>query len=60
MARERTATDLTSELFRMPLTGAQRHFAMAEILADLAYHEVRGGLERYRRADGVIVWRTTG
>jgi hypothetical protein len=39
------------------MAGAQRHFAVAEILADLAYHEVRGVLERIRRPDGVFVWR---
>jgi hypothetical protein len=54
-----TATEITTTLFRGELTGAQRHFAMAEILADLAFHEVRGRLERVRRADGVFVWRST-
>ena len=44
--RERTVTELTAELFADPLTGAQRHFAMAEILAYLAYHEVRGAVAR--------------
>ena len=43
---ERTVTEITAELFRGRATGAQRHFAMAEILADLAFHEVRGALER--------------
>jgi glyoxylase-like metal-dependent hydrolase (beta-lactamase superfamily II) len=57
VSRERTVTGLTAELFPMPLTGAQRHFAMAEILADLAYFEVRDVLVRTRRADGVYVWR---
>jgi glyoxylase-like metal-dependent hydrolase (beta-lactamase superfamily II) len=57
--RERTATELTDELFRTPLTGAQRHFAMAEVLADLAYYDVRGTLSRVRRPDGVFVWRST-
>lgn len=56
-AREQTVTELTDTLFRMEMTGAQRHFAMAEILAYLAYHEVRGTLERYRRPDGVFLWR---
>jgi glyoxylase-like metal-dependent hydrolase (beta-lactamase superfamily II) len=58
--RERTATELTAELYPSLTTGAQRHFAIAEILADLAYHEVRGVLRRDRRADGVYVWRSQG
>ncbi|MHA6794405.1 MBL fold metallo-hydrolase [Pseudonocardia bannensis] len=53
--REYPATEL--ELFRSALTGAQRHFAMAEILAYLAFHEVRGVLTRGRRPDGVYLWR---
>jgi glyoxylase-like metal-dependent hydrolase (beta-lactamase superfamily II) len=57
--RERTATEITGVFFRGELTGAQRHFAMAEILADLAWFEVRGAMERTRRPDGVFVWRTT-
>ena len=56
-ARELTVTELTATLFARPMTGAQRHFAVAEILADLAHHEVRGVLERNRRPDGVFVWR---
>jgi glyoxylase-like metal-dependent hydrolase (beta-lactamase superfamily II) len=59
-AREHTVTELTAELFPALMTGAQRHFAMAEILAFLAHHEVRGVLRRDRRADGVYVWRTQG
>jgi glyoxylase-like metal-dependent hydrolase (beta-lactamase superfamily II) len=59
-ARERTVTELTAELFAAPMSGAQRHFAMAELLAFLAYHEVRGVLQRTRRADGVYVWRRQG
>lgn len=59
--RPRTVTELTAELFRSAaLTGAQRHFAMAEILAYLAYHEVRGALRRTRRPDGVFLWSETG
>jgi len=59
-ARERTATELTAELFPTAMTAAQRHFAMAEILAYLAHHEVRGVLARGRRPDGVFVWRASG
>jgi glyoxylase-like metal-dependent hydrolase (beta-lactamase superfamily II) len=55
--RDSTVAELTAELFPGPMTGAQRHFAIAEILAYLAYHEVRGVLQRARRADGVYVWR---
>jgi glyoxylase-like metal-dependent hydrolase (beta-lactamase superfamily II) len=54
-----TATEITAEFFRGALTGAQRHFAMAEILADLAWFETRGAMSRTRRPDGVFVWRTT-
>ena len=57
--REQTATELTGALFKIELSGAQRHFAMAEILADLAFHERRGNLERARRPDGTFVWRST-
>lgn len=57
--RERTVTEITATLFTGRLTGAQRHFAMAEILADLAFHEVRGGLARRRRPDGVYLWYRT-
>jgi glyoxylase-like metal-dependent hydrolase (beta-lactamase superfamily II) len=56
-ARERITTELTATLFPSARTGVQRHFAMAEVLAYLAYHEVRGVLERVRRPDGVFVWR---
>jgi glyoxylase-like metal-dependent hydrolase (beta-lactamase superfamily II) len=59
-ARERTVTELTAELFPTVTTGAQRHFAMAEILAYLAHHDVRGVLVRARRPDGVFVWRPAG
>jgi glyoxylase-like metal-dependent hydrolase (beta-lactamase superfamily II) len=56
-AHERTVTELTATLFPRVLTGAQRHFAMAEILADLAFHETRSALRRSRRPDGIFVWR---
>ncbi len=59
-ARPQTVTELTERLHPGVLTGAQRHFVMAEILADLAYHEVRDTLARNRRADGVFVWSATG
>ena len=55
--RERTVTELTAELFPTVASGAQRHFAMAEILAFLAHHEAREVLRRDRRPDGVYVWR---
>jgi glyoxylase-like metal-dependent hydrolase (beta-lactamase superfamily II) len=55
--RSRTATGLTQELFgTAPQTGAQRHFAMAETLAYLAYLEIRGVVRRTRRPDGVFLW----
>jgi glyoxylase-like metal-dependent hydrolase (beta-lactamase superfamily II) len=55
--RARTVTELTADLFgSAPLTGAQRHFVTAEILAYLAYHEARGVLRRTRRPDGIFLW----
>jgi glyoxylase-like metal-dependent hydrolase (beta-lactamase superfamily II) len=55
--RARTVPELTAELFgAVSLTGSQRHFVTAEILAYLAYHEARGVLARTRRPDGVFLW----
>jgi glyoxylase-like metal-dependent hydrolase (beta-lactamase superfamily II) len=60
-ARTRTVPELLTELFgAVSLTGSQRHFAMAEILAYLAFHEVRGAAVRTRRPDGVYLWSTDG
>jgi glyoxylase-like metal-dependent hydrolase (beta-lactamase superfamily II) len=56
----RTVTELTGELYPKPLKGAQLHFVMAEILAYLAYLEVRGQAERVRASEGVFVWRAVG
>jgi glyoxylase-like metal-dependent hydrolase (beta-lactamase superfamily II) len=56
---ERTTPELTEKLFGAGLRGAQHHFAMAEVLAYLAYHETRSVLERVRRPDGVFLWRPT-
>jgi glyoxylase-like metal-dependent hydrolase (beta-lactamase superfamily II) len=58
-AAGRTVTELTATLFGTGLGGAARHFAMAEVLAYLAYHEARGSAARLRRADGVFVWSAT-
>ena len=44
----RTVTELAADLYPRPLKGAQLHFVMAEILAYLAYLEVRGRAERVR------------
>ena len=56
-ARTRTVPELTTELFgSAQLTGAQRHFVTAEILAYLAYYEVRRVLRRTRRPDGIFLW----
>jgi glyoxylase-like metal-dependent hydrolase (beta-lactamase superfamily II) len=55
--RPRTVPELTAELFgSAPMTGAQRHFVIAEVLAYLAYHEARQVLRRARRPDGVFLW----
>ena len=56
-SRPRTVAELTVDLFgSAPMTGAQRHFVTAEILAYLAYHEARRVLRRTRRPDGVFLW----
>jgi glyoxylase-like metal-dependent hydrolase (beta-lactamase superfamily II) len=56
-SRPRTVPDLAVDLFGSTrMTGAQRHFVLAEILAYLAYHEARGVLRRTRRPDGVFLW----
>ncbi len=54
---DRTVTDLAGELYPKPLRGPQLHFIMAEILAYLAYLEVRGQAERTRASEGVVIWR---
>jgi len=57
-AKDLTGTELTAALFRANLTSYQLHFAMAEVLAYLAYHEVRGRVERVRQdPEGVFIWR---
>lgn len=58
--RPRTVVELTAALFPTVTTGAQRHFAMAEVLAYLAHHETTGTVHRRRAADGVFVWRPSG
>ncbi|HEY0401020.1 MAG TPA: MBL fold metallo-hydrolase [Blastococcus sp.] len=56
-SRPRTVPELTAALFgSAPMTGAQRHFVIAEVLAYLAYHETRRTLRRTRRPDGVFLW----
>jgi glyoxylase-like metal-dependent hydrolase (beta-lactamase superfamily II) len=57
--RDRSVADITTELFGPQPTGARQHFAMAEVLAYLAYFEVRGQARRERREDGVYAWRAT-
>lgn len=56
-AGDRTVAELTSELFRQQLTSAQLHFAMAEVLAYLAYLEARGMAHRLTRPGGGFLWR---
>jgi glyoxylase-like metal-dependent hydrolase (beta-lactamase superfamily II) len=56
--RDVTVEEMTSVLFRRNLSSYQMHFAMAETLAYLAYHRVRGRVQRVRRrSDSVFVWR---
>jgi glyoxylase-like metal-dependent hydrolase (beta-lactamase superfamily II) len=55
--RPRTVAELTVDLFgSAQLTGSQRYFVTAEVLAYLAYHEARQVLRRTRRPDGVFLW----
>ena len=55
--RPRTVAELTADLFgSAQLTGSQRHFVTADILAYLAFHEARRSLRRTRRPDGVFLW----
>jgi glyoxylase-like metal-dependent hydrolase (beta-lactamase superfamily II) len=55
--RPRTVAELTVDLYgSAQLTGSQRHFVTAEILAYLAYHEARRWVRRTRRPDGVFLW----
>jgi glyoxylase-like metal-dependent hydrolase (beta-lactamase superfamily II) len=54
---DRTATELAGDLYPSQLTGAQLHFVLAEVLAYLAYLEVRGQAQRVRAPHGVFVWR---
>jgi glyoxylase-like metal-dependent hydrolase (beta-lactamase superfamily II) len=56
---DRTVTELAGELYPRLLDGAQLHFVMAEILAHLAYLEVRSQAERVRTPRGVFAWRAT-
>jgi glyoxylase-like metal-dependent hydrolase (beta-lactamase superfamily II) len=53
----RTVNDLTADVFRVRLTGAQTHFAVAEVLAFLAYWEMRGIAYRERGPEDVYIWR---
>jgi glyoxylase-like metal-dependent hydrolase (beta-lactamase superfamily II) len=54
------ATEVTARLFGRRLTGSAQHFAMAEVLAFLVYHDVRGQARRVRGPDGVFRWQPTG
>ena len=49
-------TEIALRLFRKRLSGSAQHFAMAEVLAFLAYYDVRGLAQRVRGPDGVFRW----
>jgi glyoxylase-like metal-dependent hydrolase (beta-lactamase superfamily II) len=49
-------TEIAERLFGKRLTGSAQHFAMAEVLAFLAYYDVRGRAQRLRGPDGVFRW----
>ena len=54
---DKSVADITTELFGPQPTSSRLHFAMAEVLAYLAYFEVRGQARRVRDAAGVYLWR---
>ena len=54
---DRTVKDITTELFGPQPTGSRLHFAVAEVLAYLAYFEVRGKARRERDPAGIYHWR---
>jgi len=49
-------TEIAERLFGRRLSGSAQHFAMAEVLAMLAYYDVRGQARRLRGPDGVFRW----
>ncbi len=49
-------TEIAERLFGKRLSGSAQHFAMAEVLAFLAYYDVRGQAQRLRGPDGVFRW----
>jgi glyoxylase-like metal-dependent hydrolase (beta-lactamase superfamily II) len=60
-SRDMTVREITAVMFRPGLTDHQMHFAMAEVLAYLAYHRVRGRVQRVRRrSDDVFLWSAVG
>lgn len=51
-----TAADLALRMYGAELQGWRRSFVVAEVLAYLAHHDVRGSAYRVLRSDGVEVW----
>jgi glyoxylase-like metal-dependent hydrolase (beta-lactamase superfamily II) len=49
-------TEIAERLFRKRLSGSAQHFAMAEVLAFLAFYDVRRQAQRLRGPDGVFRW----
>ena len=49
-------TEIAERLFGKRLNGSAQHFAMAEVLAFLAYYDVRRQAQRLRGPDGVFRW----
>ena len=49
-------TEIAVRLFGRRLSGSAQHFAMAEVLAFLAYYDVRGQAHRLRGPDGAFRW----
>jgi glyoxylase-like metal-dependent hydrolase (beta-lactamase superfamily II) len=55
--QDKPVVDITTELFGPQPTSSRLHFAMAEVLAYLAYAEVRGLARRTREGGDAYVWK---
>jgi hypothetical protein len=58
--KPRTVIEIADVLFSSTMLHFQRHFALSETLAHIAYLRHRGVVERRVRPDGVYEWYATG